>query len=602
MSALDTPLPVPAARRGLRADPAVRMLAYAKPAWAWLSVAVLAGVGTLACGIGLLGTAAWLISRAAQQPPIFMLGVAIVAVRAFGIFRGVFRYLERLLSHDAVLRVLARLRVDVYRRLEPLVPGGLPGGVTSRSGDVLNRLLHDVDSVQDLLLRSVVPALTGALVVAGTVVVDAWLLPGAGLVLLACLLVAGVAVPWVTSRAGAAAVRRVAPARGELTADVVDVVHGCSDLLAYGAAQQRLAHLDRADDELTRLSRSSAVSLGLGSGLTTLATGLAVLGSLLVGVPAVRSGRLGEVVLAVVALLPLAAFEAVAPLPGAVQQWGLARAAAGRVFAVLDAPQPVHEPPRPAAVPPPPAVLAVEGLRVHYPGRDEPALDGVDLLVRPGARVAVVGPSGSGKTTLLLSLLRFVEPTAGRNTYGGQDLAHCAGDDVRRLVGMCSQDSYLFDTTIRDNLRLARPDATDSDLRDVLARARLDHWLDGLTDGLETRVGSLGAAVSGGERQRLSLARALLADPPILLLDEPTEGLDPEAEAALSADLLAATQGRTTLVVTHRLDGLGDLDEVIVLVRGIVAQRGTHAELAARDGWYRQAWRQQRGELTPLVG
>ena len=602
MSALDTPLPVPAARRGLRADPAVRMLAYAKPAWAWLSVAVLAGVGTLACGIGLLGTAAWLISRAAQQPPIFMLGVAIVAVRAFGIFRGVFRYLERLLSHDAVLRVLARLRVDVYRRLEPLVPGGLPGGVTSRSGDMLNRLLHDVDSVQDLLLRSVVPALTGALVVAGTVVVDAWLLPGAGLVLLACLLVAGVAVPWVTSQAGAAAVRRVAPARGELTADVVDVVHGCSDLLAYGAAQQRLAHLDRADDELTRLSRSSAVSLGLGSGLTTLATGLAVLGSLLVGVPAVRSGRLGEVVLAVVALLPLAAFEAVAPLPGAVQQWGLARAAAGRVFAVLDAPQPVHEPPRPAAVPPPPAVLAVEGLRVHYPGRDEPALDGVDLLVRPGARVAVVGPSGSGKTTLLLSLLRFVEPTAGRITYGGQDLAHCAGDDVRRLVGMCSQDSYLFDTTIRDNLRLARPDATDSDLRDVLARARLDHWLDGLTDGLETRVGSLGAAVSGGERQRLSLARALLADPPILLLDEPTEGLDPEAEAALSADLLAATQGRTTLVVTHRLDGLGDLDEVIVLVRGIVAQRGTHAELAARDGWYRQAWRQQRGELTPLVG
>ena len=602
MSALDTPLPVPAARRGLRADPAVRMLAYAKPAWAWLSVAVLAGVGTLACGIGLLGTAAWLISRAAQQPPIFMLGVAIAAVRAFGIFRGVFRYLERLLSHDAVLRVLARLRVDVYLRLEPLVPGGLPGGVTSRSGDMLNRLLHDVDSVQDLLLRSVVPALTGALVVAGTVVVDAWLLPGAGLVLLACLLVAGVAVPWVTSRAGAAAVRRVAPARGELTADVVDVVHGCSDLLAYGAAQQRLAHLDRADDELTRLSRSSAVSLGLGSGLTTLATGLAVLGSLLVGVPAVRSGRLGEVVLAVVALLPLAAFEAVAPLPGAVQQWGLARAAAGRVFAVLDAPQPVHEPPRPAAVPPPPAVLAVEGLRVHYPGRDEPALDGVDLLVRPGARVAVVGPSGSGKTTLLLSLLRFVEPTAGRITYGGQDLAHCAGDDVRRLVGMCSQDSYLFDTTIRDNLRLARPDATDSDLRDVLARARLDHWLDGLTDGLEARVGSLGAAVSGGERQRLSLVRALLADPPILLLDEPTEGLDPEAEAALSADLLAATQGRTTLVVTHRLDGLGDLDEVIVLVRGIVAQRGTHAELAARDGWYRQAWRQQRGELTPLVG
>ena len=606
MSALHPPLPGTAGRGGprggLRADPAVRMLGYARPAWAWLSVAVLAAVGTLACGIGLLGTSAWLISRAAQQPPIFMLGVAIVAVRAFGIFRGVFRYLERLLSHDAVLRVLAQLRVDVYRRLEPLVPGGLPGGVTSRSGDVLNRLVHDVDSVQNLLLRSVVPALTAAIVVAGTVIADAWLLPAAGLVLLACLLVAGLAVPWLTSKAGAAAVRRVAPARGELTADVVDVVHGCADLLAYGAAEQRLAHLERADAELTRLSRASASSLGVGSGLTTLATGAAVLGSVLVGVPAVRSGRLGEVVLAVVVLLPLAAFEAVAPLPGAAKHWGMAREAAGRVFAVLDAPLPVREPARPAALPPPPAVLAVEGLRVQYPGRGEPALDGVDLQLRPGARVAVVGPSGSGKTTLLVSLLRFVEPVAGRITYGGQDLAHCAGDDVRRLVGMCAQDAYLFDTSVRDNLRIARPDATDGELLDVLVRARLGHWLDGLADGLDTRVGSSGAAVSGGERQRLSLARALLADPSVLLLDEPTEGLDPEADAALTADLLAATAGRTTLVVTHRLDGLRDLDEVIVLVRGIVAQRGTHAELVARDGWYRQAWRQQRGELTVAGG
>ena len=325
--------------------------------------------------------------------------------------------------------------------LEPLVPGGLPGGVTSRSGDVLNRLVHDVDSVQDLLLRSVIPALTAAIVVAGTVIADAWLLPAAGLVLLACLLVAGLAVPWLTSKAGAAAARRVAPARGELTADVVDVVHGCADLLAYGAAERRLAHLERADAELSRLSRASASSLGVGSGLTTLATGAAVLGSVLVGVPAVRSGRLGEVALAVVVLLPLAAFEAVAPLPGAAKHWGIAREAAGRVFAVLDAPLPVREPARPAVLPPPPAVLAVEGLRVRYPvGRrlwtGRPAAS-------PRARVAVVGPSGS-KTTLLVSLLRFVEPVAGRITYGVRTwptapATTCAGSSAcARRMPICS--------------------------------------------------------------------------------------------------------------------------------------------------------------------
>jgi thiol reductant ABC exporter CydC subunit len=576
-------------------DPLLRLLALTRPAWLRLALAVLTGFGTLACGIALLATAAWLISRAAQHPAVVDVSAAVVAVRVLAVGRGALRYSERLISHDAVFRVLTDVRVQVYRWLEPLAPGALP---SARSGDVLQRLLGDVDAVQDLLLRGVVPILTAALTSVVTVIFAAVLLPEAGLILAITLMLAGVVVPWLTAVAGRRAAERIAPIRGALAGEIVDTLAGTADLLATGAARPRLAHVDELDAELTRAARSSASALGLGAGLSSLATGAAVVGALVVAIPAVGSGRLHNLLLAVLVLLPLAAFEAVQPLPAAAQQLSTARRAAARLFAVLDADPPVQEPAVSAVLPAGAQALALRDVGIRYPGDAGWALQDLDLTIPAGSRVAIVGPSGSGKTTLLLALLRFVQVSQGAITYGGVDLADCSGNEVRRRIAACLQDAHVFATTVRGNLQIGRPDASDADLEDALRQARLLDWVRTLPDGLDTVVGQAGNAVSGGERQRLSLARALLADPGVLLLDEPTEGLDPVAEQALMADLLAAAAGRTTVVVTHRLTGLQAVDHIVVVEGGRITEQGRHEELVAAGGWYASAWQQQSAAVA----
>ena len=568
-----------------------RLLRFARPARGRLALAVLFGVLALGSGVGLMATSAWLISRAAQHPPVLMLMVAIVAVRAFGLGRGVFRYVERLVGHDATFRILADLRARVYERLERLAPAGLP---SFRGGDLLNRLVADVDAVQDLFLRVLLPC-TVAAVVGGASVGLAWLLlPSAGVVLLLALLLAGVVAPWLSGVVSRRAERRTTDLRGELTSHVVDTLQGAPELIAYGAAPEQLAKAAQLDRDFTRATARSAATTGLGAAISALAGGLAVWGSLAVGVPAVRSGALDGVLLAVVVLLPLAAFEVVAGLPLAAQYLERVRRSAARIFAVLDRPSPVQEPDAPAPLPAAPYTLSVEDLRARWTPSAPYALDGVSLDLAPGRRCAIVGPSGSGKTTLTAVLLRFLEPAGGRTSLNGVDLRALSGDDVRRVVGLCAQDAHLFDSTIGENVRLARPSATDEEIRDALRRARLLDWVESLPDGLATRVGEHGAQVSGGQRQRIALARALLADFPILLLDEPAEHLDIATADELTADLLGATEGRTTLLVTHRLAGLDAVDEIIVLDEGRVADRGAHTDLVSRPGPYRALWQREQ--------
>ncbi|MDG4862867.1 ATP-binding cassette domain-containing protein, partial [Streptomyces sp. T-3] len=281
-------------------------------------------------------------------------------------------------------------------------------------------------------------------------------------------------------------------------------------------------------------------------------------------------------------------------LPLAVQYRQRVRKSAERVSEVLDAPEPVREPDWPVPPPTSPFPLQVRGLAARHAGQERVALDGVDLTLTAGRRVAVVGPSGSGKTTLAQVLLRFLDAEGGSYTLAGVDAAALDGDDVRRMVGLCAQDAHLFDSSVRENLRLARTGATDGELRAALAAARLLDWVESLPDGLDTLVGEHGARISGGQRQRLALARALLADFPVLVLDEPAEHLDLATADALTEDLLAATEGRTTLLITHRMAGLEAVDEVIVLDAGKVVQRGTYAELAAREGALRDMVERER--------
>ncbi len=574
--------------------PLLRTLALVRPAAGRLALATLLGAGALGAAIGLIATSAWLISRSSERPEESAVAVAIVGVQFFALSRGLCRYGERLVGHDAAFRVLADLRVRIYERLERLAPLGLPA---FRSGELLARLVHDVDSLQDLLLRVVPPFAIALLVGAATVGVVWWMLPAAGAILLVALLLAGVLVPWLTGTLAARAEARQAAVRGELTASVVDLLEGAPELLVNGAAPAQLGRALAADAEATRIAGANARTAGVGQGLTTLCSGLAAWGGLLVGVAAVRAGRLDGVWLAGIALIPLVAFELVAGLPTATQTLQRVRRSAARVFEVIDAPPPVVEPAHPVALAsqphvafasqPPiafasrphsafaswpdalsvsqPHALRVRGLRSRYPGAARWALDGVDLDLFSGRRVAVVGPSGAGKSTLAGVLLRFIPYQGGSVTLDGVQLADLDGEECRRVVGLVAQDVHVFDNTIEENLRLARREATRKQLYEVLAKVRLLDWVEQLPEGLNTEVGERGARMSGGQRQRLAIARALIADFPILILDEPGEHLDTATADAILADLLVLTRDRATLLITHRLTDLQEMDEVLVL-------------------------------------
>ncbi|AXK36171.1 thiol reductant ABC exporter subunit CydD [Streptomyces armeniacus] len=591
----DAPYAEEAGGASRTAHPLARVRRAGRPFTGRFALALLLGALALGSAVGLMATSGWLISRASQQPPVLYLMVAVTATRAFGIGRAVFRYAERLVSHDAVLRVLAGLRVTVYRRLERLAPVRL---ARARRGDLLSRLVSDVDALQDHFLRWLLPAATAAVVCTAAVAFTGALLPAAGAVLAVGLLAAGVGVPALTGAVSRRTERQLAPARGVLATRTVDLLTGTGELTVAGALPARTEGVRAADAALTRIASRSAARTALAAGLTALITGLTVAGAAWAGVRAVGDGRLDGVWLALVVLTPLAAFEAVAGLPLAVQHRQRTRRAAERLDDLLDEGAEAHEDgcgggtdaPRgaPDAAPGAAPHVVLRGVTARYPGQRRPALAGFDLDLPPGRRVAVVGASGSGKSTLAQVMLRFLDPEAGGYTLDCADATGLDADAVRRAVGLCAQDAHLFDSSLRENLRLARPAATDGQLHAALAEARLDDWVRTLPYGLDTMVGEHGARLSGGQRQRLALARALLAGFPVLVLDEPAEHLDLRTADALTADLLAVTEGRTTVLITHRLYGLEAVDEIIVLDEGRTVERGTYAELAAADGAFQR--------------
>ena len=518
-----------------------------------------------------MGTAAFLISRAALHPPVLYLMVAMAGVQAFGIGRATFRYAERLAGHGAALRILAGLRVSVYRRLERLAPGGL---AVFRSGDLVSRLVADIDGLADRWLRVLLPYVVAAMAGAGTVAVMAALLPTAGLVVAATLPAAALVAPWVASLIARRAERQLTPCRGELASVSLDLLRGAGELIAFGAEQATLAQLSAADRTLPRCESRSAFGRGAGAAVASLAAGGAVWGSLVLGVGAVRTGVLPGLALAVLVLVPLAAHDVFAGLAPAAQQLPRIRSAAARVAAILAAPDPVHEPgpDMESPLPPAPYDIRIDGLAARWRPDGPDVLRGASLVVPAGQRVVITGPSGSGKTTLAMVLLRFLDPAAGTVTLGGVDITTIDGDALRTVIGLCAQDAHIFDSTLTENLRLARPEASDAELREALRRARLLDWADSLPDGLGTAVGEHGARLSGGQRQRLALARVLLADFPVVILDEPAEHLDEETAAALTQDLLQETCDRTVLLISHRTSMLDAADQVLRLQDGAVTQ------------------------------
>jgi len=530
----------------------------------------LLGVLAAASGVALTATAGWLIARAAEHPPVLMLMVAIVGVRLFGVSRPVLRYAERLVSHDAALRMLADRRARVYDALVPLVPGRLG----RERGDVLTSVVDDVDAVVDQRLRVRGPLLTFAMVGGLAVALTATMLPDAAVVLAAMAVVGG-GLAFLAARTGAARAERVhVEARARLGTRVVQTLQGAADLRLWQAEANASRLVLEESRALTSAQERSARAVATGRLVSLLCAGAAVVLVARVGLPALERGEISGPMLALLVLLPLALLEVLTPVADAAVLSVRSAAADRRLDALLAQAPAVSDPHWPQ---PRPADTTVELLGVSAGWDSAPVLEDVDLRLSPGTRVGVVGPSGSGKSTLAAVLLRFLDPLAGLVRLGGVALPDLSLDDVRRTLVLVDDDPHVFASTLRENLRLARPDADDRDLRDALERVRLGPWLAGLPEGLDTSLGEGAAQVSGGERARIGLARAVLADPAVLVLDEPTAHLDADTARSVAGDLLDAGAGRTVVWITHTEVGLDRMDQVLDLA-------GEAVPAAARAG------------------
>ena len=597
------------------------LLGVAKAPLAW---SVATGVATLVCAVGLAAVSAWLIARASQTPLVASLALAATIVRAFGASRPVFRYLRQLTSHSVALRGMSNLRSAVYSRL---ADSRIDRVTRIRRGDLLARTGRDVEVVGDLVVRALLPIAVAVFASAASVAVVAFFSPAVALTLACCLAAAGLVGPYASMRGARLAEIQQIEDRAELAALSLTMLESSDELRVSGRMDALASALDDAERRIFANRDAAARPGALFSAIETLATGCAVLAALVVGGGEVAGGALTPVELAIVALVPLAAFEAVDPLGEAAVQLVRSAAASKRILDLLDGAQaadPAESTPAssganadvakpgaatrrtagsfaassPAETETAAESLVAKGLVIGWPGGPELSAP-IDLAVGRGSSLAVVGPSGIGKTTLLYTLAGMLEPKAGSVLLGGRPVHLIPRAEVSTSLTLTAEDAHLFATSILENLRVARPDVSEEEAAELLVKAGLGPWLAELPDGVHTVLGAEATTVSGGERRRLLLARALASAADFLLIDEPAEHLDGETADALIRDL-AATEGKTVILVSHRLTALEGVDSVVVLdkvgEKARVLAQGAHDELAASLPAYR--WSLSREESS----
>ena len=544
-----------------------------QPYRAWMLVGTLAAILTLLANVTLMAAAGWFLTAMAAAGAA---GVAMnyftpaAMIRASAMLRTAGRYSERLVNHEATFRLIASLRVWFYQHLEPLAPARLQH---YHSGDLLSRIRADIDALDNLYVRVLVPVVVANV---SLLLFTIFLLIYHPLLALSGLtfwVLAGVALPIWSQARGRLPGQRIAEDEAALRSAVIDGVQGLAELTLYGAAERHAQHIDGLSRRLIADQARLSSDHGLTQAAVGLCAGLSLWVLLWIAIPLVESGRLLPPQLAMLALFMLASFEAVAPLPQAFQMLGRTLAAAQRLFAIVDTEPAVAEPSTPSPQPER-FDIAFTAVSFRYPDAARPALTNITLQVPQGTRAAVIGATGSGKSTLFNLLLRFWAADAGSIRIGGHEILDFHGDALRRHIAVVSQHTHLFDATIRENLLLANPEASQDAIESACRVAQIHDFIATLPEGYDTWVGETGVRLSGGQGRRIAVARALLKDAPILLLDEPTEGLDAATERDLMQALDALMVGRTVLLITHRPAGLDWVDQVLVLDQGRELARG----------------------------
>ena len=523
--------------------------------------AVAAGVVGLGSGLALAAVAAWLIARAWGMPPVLELSVAVVCVRALGISRGLFRYLERLASHDTAFRATTAARSALYKRLA----SGDPAAVTGlRRGDVRNRTGADVDTVAAVVVRAIVPIAIAAVLGVAAVVLLGTISLTAAIILATSLVAAGVIAPLVAARAARLAETAGMSARAEYTEHAVTALDHAAELRVAGRLDDILGAAKHANTRATVATDRAALHSAIAAATMPLAMGASIVGTLVIGILLYGSGDMSPMALAILVLLPLASFEAVAPLPQALTALTQARVAATRIVSLLD----LAGDSTASSGAPLPTTMEVRcsDLVSGWPGGKATAPVRLHLAI--GSRTAVVGPSGSGKSTFLMTLAGLLEPVGGQVTVNGIPISDWDPGDVRRRITYFAEDAHIFDTSLLENLRVARGDLGRAEADEALRAVGLGDWLDGLADGVDTVLTGGDRAVSGGQRRRILLARAIVSPAEILLLDEPTEHLDDTGGADLLRALLNRRSGlvdprRSVVVITHQLPVDHGADQVV---------------------------------------
>ncbi|WP_208414624.1 thiol reductant ABC exporter subunit CydD [Paenibacillus castaneae] len=570
-----------------------RLIGLISP-YKWRAVlAIMLSFATVAANIGLMGTSGYLIAQAALRPEtVLLLYIPIVGVRFFGISRGVLRYLERLASHDLTFRILHRMRVWLYEKLEPK---GAQLFESKRSGDVLGSVISDIDQLQNFYLRIVAPPLVFALTIVLGFLLMARQQLELGFLLAGMMLLSGLAVPWVSHRLGRSRGEALVQARSKMYVETSDMLSGLATLLSFGqaeTAQQRIGHIQsQLNASQKSQNRIAAISGGTMTGLSHLSMWLI----LLAAIPLVTSGTISGAVIPALVLIALACFEAVTPLPLSFQHFGQTLASGERLFRLEDEGA-VPESARLRTVEERPAKWSAEvsGLTLRYAPDEPAAIRDISLSMAQGKQIAVVGESGAGKSTLLQALLKLRPYQEGSVTINGTEIRQLSEESVRAQFAVVSQNVQLFNATVADNLRLGQTEATLDELRTAARLAEIDETIMRLPDGYDTIIGEWGAKLSGGERQRVALARALVRKAPAILFDEPATGLDSLTEQAFHVNIEPLLREKAVLWITHKLSGLERMDEIIVLHNGTVCERGKHEDLLKRQGIYWRLWQLER--------